>query len=75
MPKVESKLEKLISNFESQHNKPFLYDGRPLMDIISLYWDNRRIEKENEKEVRVSMQCIEHFFISSKSLYIYNNVF
>ncbi|XP_065201261.1 protein regulator of cytokinesis 1-like isoform X2 [Planococcus citri] len=52
LPKVEAKLEKLVKKFEVTHNKPFLYNGMPLMVMISEYWDNRRMEKENEKEVR-----------------------
>lgn len=51
---METKLEKLVKKFEVAHNKPFLYNGMPLMVTISEYWDNRRMEKENEKEVRVS---------------------
>lgn len=43
-----------MEKFEENHLKPFLYDGRPLMDIISLHWDERRNEKEREKECRVS---------------------
>jgi hypothetical protein len=52
---VESKLEKLVQQFEKKHNKPFLYNGAPLMEVIAEKWENRRLEKENEKEIRVSI--------------------
>lgn len=56
LPQVENKLNKLVEKFEENHCKPFLYDGRPLMEIISLHWDERRNEKEKEKEFRVSVR-------------------
>lgn len=55
---METKIEKLIASFEAKHNKPFLFDGQPLMEVIQIKWDNRRLEKENEKEFRVFIYSV-----------------
>lgn len=54
LPKVETALQKSIAELEEKSGEPFVYDGRPLLEIIAEYWEKRRVEKENEKESRVS---------------------
>lgn len=54
LPKVETSLEKMIAEIEEKTGKQFTYNGRPLLEMIAELWEQRRKEKENEKESRVS---------------------
>lgn len=53
---MEATLEKMIAEIEEKTQKPFTYDGYPLLEKIAELWEQRRQEKENEKEVRVSQK-------------------
>jgi hypothetical protein len=50
---VENALEKMIAELERKTQTPFTYNGRSLLETIAEMWEQRRIDKENEK-IKVS---------------------
>ncbi|XP_076104948.1 protein regulator of cytokinesis 1-like isoform X1 [Mytilus galloprovincialis] len=52
LPKVEEDVKALIADWEKQHEKPFLVDGRRFVDYIEKQWATHQSSKIIEKEER-----------------------
>ncbi|KAI4876157.1 hypothetical protein NFI96_017583 [Prochilodus magdalenae] len=54
LPKLEKKLKAQIEQWEQEQGREFLVQGQEFMQFVSEQWEMHRLEKEREKQERVS---------------------
>lgn len=55
-PQLQEELESRVRAWEQEREEPFLVKGQPFMEYVTEQWQLFRLEKEKEKQERVSVQ-------------------
>ncbi|XP_063281401.1 protein regulator of cytokinesis 1-like isoform X2 [Pelobates fuscus] len=52
LSKLEEELKSWIGSWEAEQGCPFLFKGRKFMDYVADQWENHKLQKDREKQVR-----------------------